>query len=106
GGETKEARRAGGMTRLPELAVSDAEVEQILHLCDGQAVLVGGQSLAFWAQRYQVPRPEILAVAISNDVDFLGSAHVARVLHRALAGSSWKLWEPRMDDFTNQTAKL
>lgn len=91
---------------LPELALSTEEVEQILQHCDGQALLVGGQSLALWAQRYELPRPEVLAVAVSNDVDFLGSSRVARALHQALAGSSWKLWEPRMDDATSQTAKL
>lgn len=90
----------------PELALSAEEVEQILRHCDGQALLVGGQSLALWAQRYALPRPEVLARAVSNDVDFLGSSRVARALHRALAGSKWKLWTPKMDDTTNQTAKL
>ncbi|MFT3906025.1 MAG: hypothetical protein QM718_06970 [Steroidobacteraceae bacterium] len=91
---------------LPELALSADEVERILEHCDGQALLVGGQSLAFWVQRYELPRPEVLAMAVSNDVDFLGSSRVARALHRSLAGGDWKLWEPRMDDSTNQTAKL
>ncbi len=45
-------------------------------------------------------------MAVSNDVDFLGSSRVARALHQALAGSNWKRWEPKMDDSTNQTAKL
>lgn len=90
----------------PELALSADEVEQILKHCDEQALLVGGQSLALWAQRYKLPRPEVLALAVSNDVDFLGSSGIARALHRALAGSNWKLWEPRMDDATSQTAKL
>ncbi len=45
-------------------------------------------------------------MAVSNDVDFLGSSRIARALHQALAGSNWKLWEPKMDDSTNQTAKL
>jgi hypothetical protein len=91
---------------LPELALSPEEVEQILRHCDGQALLVGGQSLALWAQRYALPRPEVLAMAVSNDVDFLGPLRVARALHQALAGRDWKLWEPSMDDVTSQTAKL
>lgn len=91
---------------LPELALSAEEVAQILRHCDGQALLVGGQSLALWAQRYALPRPEVLAMAVSNDVDFLGSSRVARALHQSLAGSNWKLWEPGMDQPTSQTAKL
>lgn len=38
---------------LPEIALTEEEIDQILHSCNGRALLVGGQALAFWAQHYQ-----------------------------------------------------
>lgn len=35
---------------LPELALTEKEVDEILRSCDGRALLVGGQALAFEAE--------------------------------------------------------
>lgn len=57
----------------------------------GDAVLVGGQALNFWAERYALKDPALLAAGpfVSADLDFVGGEHPrdARVLAAALAGA-------------------
>lgn len=89
---------------LHEVALAREEVEQILRACDGQAVLVGGQALAYWAQHYQIRPLDVLKDYVTLDADFLGGKRIAREMAKSLAG--WKLWEPSMDDATPQSAKL
>jgi hypothetical protein len=91
---------------LPEIALTEEEIDQILHSCDGRALLVGGQSLAFWAQYYQVKPLGVLAVNVTSDADFIGAAQVARDLSQSLKPLGWKYWQPSVDDATTQTAKL
>src|SRR5690606_17534332 len=88
-----------------ELALTLEEVEEILRSCGPEVVLVGGQALAIWAQRYRITPPEALSDAVTRDADFLGSAKSARELSVAL-GPGWRYWKPGADDSTPQTAKL
>ena len=91
---------------LPELALTEEEVSEILRTCDGEALLVGGQALAFWAQHYQITPLGVLAQHVTSDADFLGSAATARELAEALRPHGWRYWPVSMDDATAQTAKL
>lgn len=90
---------------LPELALTEDEIDEILHACGGEALLVGGQALSVWAQHFDVPMGNHVA-ATTADADFLGSADTARKLADALQGQGWQLWQPTLDDATTQTAKL
>lgn len=91
---------------LPEIALTEEEIDQILRGCQGRAVLVGGQALAFWAQHYAVTPVGVLAANVTSDVDFLGTARAARALAHALKPLGWRYWPASMDDATAQTAKL
>jgi hypothetical protein len=91
---------------LPEIALTDEEINQILRSCDGQALLVGGQALAFWVQHYQLTPPGVLSINVTSDADFVGTAQVARDLSQALKPMGWRYWQPSADDATSQTAKL
>lgn len=91
---------------LPELALTEEEVSEILRACDGEALLVGGQALAFWAQYYQITPLGVLAQHVTSDADFLGSAPAARKLAEALRPQGWRYWPVSMDDATAQTGKL
>lgn len=66
--------------RLPEIALTAQEIDHILRSCDGRALLVGGQALAFWAQHYQVTPLGVLSTNVTSDVDFVGTTQVSRRL--------------------------
>jgi hypothetical protein len=91
---------------LPEIALTEDEIDQILRGCDGRALLVGGQALAFWAQHYQITPLGVLSVNVTSDADFVGTAQVARDLSQTLKPLGWRYWQPSVDDATPQTAKL
>lgn len=91
---------------LPEVALTEEEIDQILRSCNGRALLVGGQALAFWAQHYQVKPLGVLAENVTSDADFVGGAPIARDLWKALKALGWKYWKPSPEDPTSQTAKL
>jgi hypothetical protein len=91
---------------LPEIALTEDEVTQILQACRDSAVLVGGQALAFWVLHYQVTPPEALQHSITSDADYFGDQRAARKLHEALKDKGWKLYIPAPEDPTPQTAKL
>jgi hypothetical protein len=91
---------------LPEIALTEEEIDQILRSCNGRALLVGGQALAFWAQHYQVKPLGVLSVNVTSDADFVGTAQVARELSQSLKSMGWRYWQPSVDDATSQTAKL
>jgi len=59
-------------------AHTDPELlERILGLAGANMILIGGQALAFWAAYYEAPEP---AIAVTKDVDFLGTrADVERI---------------------------
>ena len=91
---------------LHELALSRDEVAQILRVCEGRALLVGGQALAFWAQHFQIQPLDELAVNVTLDADFLGGRDIARDVSQSLKADGWTLWEAAFDDATAQSAKL
>ena len=91
--------------RLSEIALTKAEVERILAICGRDALLVGGQALAFWALHYDVQPIGVLSSAVTTDVDFIGSRGVAQTLRESL-GAPWELATATLDDFGPQTAKV
>lgn len=91
---------------LPEIALTDEEIDLVLRHCDGQALLVGGQALAFWTQHYLIKLHGELALSVTSDADFIGTAQHARELSRALQPEGWRYWQPLPDEATSQTAKL
>jgi len=88
---------------LREIALSAAEVQEILAQCGSSALLVGGQALALWAVYFNVEPVGVLSGKITSDADFIGNAQLAERLGRAL---NWDIWRPKFDDATPQTAKL
>jgi transposase len=93
-------------TSLPEIALTEEEVDQILRSCNRRALLVGGQALAYWATHYHVKPLGVLAENVTSHADFVGSAEVARDLWQTLRELGWKYWKPAPNDPTSQTAKL
>jgi hypothetical protein len=89
--------------RLHEVSLTGAEVERILAICGPNALLVGGQSLAFWAARFDVEPIAELSSMVTTDADFIGSATVAKALLAAL-GPTWKMRTATMDHATSQVA--
>lgn len=92
--------------QLPELALTEEEIERVYRGCDGRTLLVGGQSLAFWAQYYRITPVGVLSAHITRDADFIGTAQDASRVAEAMKEFGWTLWKPTMDDATPQTAKL
>jgi hypothetical protein len=90
---------------LREVALTSAEITRILTVCGTRALLIGGQSLAFWALRYQVRPVGVLSAAVTMDVDFVGTADVAALLQERL-GDRWKLHAATLDELSAQTAKV
>jgi hypothetical protein len=58
---------------------------RILELAGVDMILVGGQALAFWAAYYSVPAP---AIAVTKDVDFVGTRADVERLARGLGGKA------------------
>jgi hypothetical protein len=60
-----------------DFSVSDADalLELIYSSPSGRIVVVGGQAVNFWADRYSPDKPELLAYRpfTSRDLDLLGS---------------------------------
>ncbi len=90
---------------LHEVALTAAEVEHILAVCGAQALLVGGQSLAFWALYYEVHPVGVLSESVTMDVNFIGTAKVAALLKDRL-GEPWQLRTATLEDIGAQTAKV
>jgi hypothetical protein len=59
------------VTRKTEAATPPATIEKLLDAGGVDLVLVGGQALAFWVDRYGLSHQQPDLPAISNDVDFL-----------------------------------
>ncbi len=93
-------------TQLPEIALTEEEIESVYRGCNGRALLVGGQALAFWAQYYQITPLGVLSPNITRDADFVGTAQDASQVAEAMKPLGWTLWKPTMDDATPQAAKL
>jgi hypothetical protein len=92
------------MTRRDlEAPLTDRELRRILKICAPHGLLVGGQALAFWADRLDVSRPAALESGVTADADFIGDASLAQRLGRELG---WKTWLPTLDDASPQTGKV
>lgn len=81
------------MVKPKREAVTPPEtVKDLLAVAGEDLVLVGGQSLAFWADRYGILKIGNDVPAISNDVDFLSDSpadtHSVRKLAAAIGGSA------------------
>lgn len=66
-------------------------------------VLVGGQALMAWVLHYNIPIPNTETPALTQDVDFLGSAKEARLLAKEIKAT---ISIATMDDHTPNTAVL
>src|SRR6266404_3142674 len=86
-----------------EAPLSDEEVAKVLAICSPEGLLVGGQALAFWANRLGVALPADLESGVTADVDFIGGSALANELGKELG---WKTWLPTLDDFTPNTGKV
>ncbi len=85
------------------LALTEQEIGAVLKFCGQEALLVGGQALAVWAQFFVVEPTGELADKVTLHVDFVGSREVAKALSAALR---WRLYVPPVEDSTPQTAKV
>jgi hypothetical protein len=90
-------------TRDHEVPLEPDEVAKVLAIASPQALLVGGQALAFWADYLKVPLPGDLDSGVTADVDFIGTSSLARELGTQLG---WKTWVPTLDDATPHTGKV
>lgn len=73
------------MTHATEVRVPADLLERILELAGTDMILVGGQALAFWAAYYHTTAPSI---AITKDVDLLGTRADVERLARGLGGKA------------------
>lgn len=66
-------------------------------------IMVGGQALALWAERYQALCPELAALGplTSDDLDYFGPRSAAETLASAIGGT---VHLPDADDHTPNTA--
>jgi hypothetical protein len=73
------------LTQPAEVHVPPDLLERILELVGTDMILVGGQALAFWAAYYHTSAP---SVAITKDVDLLGTRADVERLARGLGGKA------------------
>lgn len=66
-------------------------------------ILIGGQSISFWALYYQIPVPATETPALTQDLDFMGTRKQAKILAQSLGAS---LKTAGFDDATPNTALL
>jgi hypothetical protein len=66
-------------------------------------ILIGGQSIAFWAQYYRISIPQTESPALTQDLDFLGKAAAAKALGNAINA---KVKIATFDDSTPNTGLL
>lgn len=77
------------LTDPKELVFTLAQLERLLSNVDQATVLVGGQALVFWVDRYGVTvPPDRLAEGISSDADFLGNRRTVSNLADGMCGKA------------------
>lgn len=76
-----------------ELPIDGKTVSRLLAGLGSEMVLVGGQALAFWMDRFDI-RPQ--GTAITSDADALGGLHHAQALARQLDGTVLRPDERRL----------
>ncbi|WP_341743262.1 hypothetical protein [Azonexus hydrophilus] len=76
------------MTAEVEVSIPKELLTKILKSVTPEAVLVGGQSLAFWVSYYGIQLPEEFQVgAISDDADFLGGRADLAAIAKSVAST-------------------
>jgi len=73
------------VTKKTEAVTPPATVKKLLDAGGEDLVLVGGQALAFWVDRYGLRQTDADMPAISNDVDFLSRSAADREIVDKLA---------------------
>jgi len=94
------------LSELPKLALSEAEVDEILRASGRIAIVVGGQALAIWAKFYQLEIPAMLAAGVTRDADFIGNADTALLVQGALGNKDWKFHQVRSGTLSPVAARL
>lgn len=94
------------MSNLPQLALSEQEVAEILRASKEIAILVGGQALAIWANFYEVAIPSVLTANVTRDADFIGSADTALIVKGGLSNKDWRFEQIRPGALSPVTAQL
>ena len=76
------------MTEAAERPFDRDWLERVLRSTEGKCVLVGGQALAFWADRFRIAplRTKSEDAFVTRDADFLGTRESVLALARATAG--------------------
>ncbi|MBI2754381.1 MAG: hypothetical protein HYX46_12875 [Betaproteobacteria bacterium] len=76
------------MTEAAEHPFDREWLERVLRSTEGKCVLVGGQALAFWADRFRIAslRTRGEDAFVTRDADFLGTRESVLALARATAG--------------------
>jgi hypothetical protein len=92
-----------GYRSVHEAPLSPEDVKTILAICSPKGLLVGGQALAFWADRLAIELPPALVPTVTADADFIGDSALAKELGRRLG---WKTWLPSLDEATPHTGKV
>jgi len=94
------------MTGLPTGHHSQAELAAVLAAAqDEEAVLIGGQAIAIWVQRYADIFPRTIDPITSADVDFFGSARKAKMVASRLQNAQVYLPVP-FEDLTPNSAMI
>jgi hypothetical protein len=91
---------------LPNAALSEDEISEILRAGGKDAIVVGGQALAIWASFYQVVPPAVLSQEVTRDADFLGTLSTAMRIQAALSNKAWILRRVKAGSLTPVTAQL
>jgi hypothetical protein len=71
---------------LHDAPIPSTELDRLLQTA-GDAVLVGGQALAFWISYYGVPIDDAPDAIVSRDADFLGDREDAQRFSDAIGGT-------------------
>jgi len=94
------------LSNLTRLALSDAEVVEILRVSGKRAILVGGQALAVWRNFYGIDLPPALTANLTRDADFIGTAETALMVKSGLVNRKWRLEQVKPGTLSPVTAQL
>ena len=97
------------MARQGVEPLTPEEAQEILS-ADPPGVLIGGMSLAFWAQQFGIEPPSALDAGITLDIDLLASRQEAKPfaerLQEALGDATVQLLLPTIEEHTPESAKV
>lgn len=87
---------------MDEITINDVkDLINIINKKTDKIILIGGQAIAVWADRYNVLLPDILNPHISRGLDFLAGVDEANYVSDVLHGD---IHFPNFDDVTTQSA--